>query len=60
MTTPVLALTLSYWFHMLATVVWIGGLSTLAVLVLPAARRTLERSAYAALLTNIQRRLDLL
>jgi len=60
MTTPALALTLSYWFHMLATVVWVGGLSTLAILVLPAARRTLESSAYAALLTNIQRRLDLL
>jgi uncharacterized membrane protein len=27
------ALTLAYWLHLLATVVWIGGLTTLAWLV---------------------------
>lgn len=58
MTTPSWALSLIYWLHMLATVVWIGGLSTLAILVLPAARQTLEISSYASLLHKIRRQLD--
>jgi uncharacterized membrane protein len=56
--TPDWALTIAYWLHMLATVVWIGGLTALAVLVIPAARRSLENHAFAALLNEIQRRLD--
>ncbi len=56
--TPAWALTLSYWVHMLATITWIGGLATLAILVLPAARRALDAAAYASLLESIQRRLD--
>ena len=43
---------------MLATVVWIGGLAALTLLVLPAARKTLDAGAYANLLKAIQRRLD--
>ena len=57
MSTPDWALTLAYWLHMLATVVWIGGLTALALLVLPAARQTLESKAYADLLERLQRRL---
>jgi len=55
---PFWALTLTYWLHMLATVVWIGGLSTLSILFLPAARSSLEAGAYSRLLERIQRRLD--
>jgi uncharacterized membrane protein len=55
---PDLALTIAYWLHMLATVLWIGGLTTLAVLVIPSAQSSLESRAYAALLNDIQRRLD--
>ena len=51
-------LSLVYWLHMLATVVWIGGLAALGFLVLPAARRTLDRVAYPAFLAALQRRLD--
>lgn len=58
MTTPAWALSLIYWLHMLATVAWIGALSTLAILVLPAARQALEAEAYAALLQKVRRRLD--
>jgi len=47
-----------YWLHMLATVVWIGGLTTLALLVLPAARSTLDSTAFSALLVKIQSRLQ--
>jgi uncharacterized membrane protein len=43
---------------MLATVVWIGGLTALAFFVLPAGRRALDDQAYAELLETIQRRLD--
>lgn len=52
------ALSLAYWLHMLATVIWIGALATLALLVLPAARRTLEGPAYAGFLEVLQKRLD--
>jgi uncharacterized membrane protein len=58
MTVPIWALSLAYWLHMLATVVWIGALATLAIVVLPAARRALEARAYADLIGHIQRRLD--
>jgi uncharacterized membrane protein len=37
MDTAILAI--SYFFHLIATVVWIGGLAALVLLVLPAARR---------------------
>ncbi|WP_322508659.1 CopD family protein [Anaerolinea sp.] len=53
-----LALALTYWLHMLATVLWLGSLSALAVLVLPAARLKLDASAYAALLEDLQERLQ--
>jgi uncharacterized membrane protein len=58
MTTPGWALTLAYWLHMTATVVWIGGLAALALFVLPAARKALDVGAYAGLLDGLQRRLD--
>ena len=56
--TPLWALTLSYWLHMLSTVVWIGSLAALVLLVVPAAQRSLDASAYGALLEALQRRLD--
>ena len=58
MTPPFWALSLVYWLHMLATVAWIGGLAAMVLLVLPAARRSLDAFAYAALLAAIQRRID--
>jgi uncharacterized membrane protein len=36
---PVWVLTLSYWVHMLATVVWLGGLFSMAILGWPAMRK---------------------
>lgn len=58
MQAPPLALALAYWLHMLATVLWLGSLTALAVLVIPAARRVLDASAYAALLGILQERLQ--
>jgi uncharacterized membrane protein len=58
MSGDVWALTLAYWFHMLATVVWIGGLSALAFIVLPSARKALSDEGYSLLLERYQQRLD--
>jgi uncharacterized membrane protein len=58
MDTPGWALTLAYWLHMLATVVWIGGMAVLALFVLPASRRALPAEDYATLLGELRRRLD--
>ena len=55
---PFWALSLAYWLHMLATVVWIGGLVTLVILVLPVAKRLLEPDLFAQFLEGLQRRLD--
>ncbi|HZD56494.1 MAG TPA: CopD family protein [Anaerolineales bacterium] len=56
--TPAWALSLAFWLHMLATVVWIGGLAALVLFVLPTARGNLDANAYATLLEKVQRRLD--
>ena len=56
--TPTWALSMAYWLHMLATVVWIGGLAALILFVLPTAQRNLEAQAYARLVEKAQRRLD--
>ena len=53
-----LALTIAYWLHMLATVVWIGTLAALALIVIPSARKSLDPSTYSALLAQIQARLQ--
>jgi uncharacterized membrane protein len=55
---PPLALTFAYWLHMLATVVWIGGLTTMALLVIPAARKTLSHPEFGNLISRIQARLS--
>jgi uncharacterized membrane protein len=60
MSTPTWALTLAYWFHMLATVIWIGGLSTLGLFILPMARRKQDQAAFSTQLEGIQSRLDIL
>jgi len=43
---------------MLATVVWIGSLASLALVVLPAAQRSLDNRSYSIFLEALQRRLD--
>ncbi len=58
MSTPAWALSVAYWLHMLATVVWIGGLAALALFVLPAARKALPATAYAGFLSALQARFD--
>ena len=58
MITPQAGLTIAYWAHLLATVVWVGGLVTLNVFLIPAARKTLPADQFARLLGAIQPRLQ--
>ena len=55
---PALVMAIVYWLHMLATVSWIGGLVTLAMIVLPAARRSLDDKTYSIFLGRVQERLQ--
>jgi len=55
---PLWVLTIAYWLHMLATTVWIGGIATLVLLVLPVAKEKLAPLDYANLLESLKRRLD--
>lgn len=54
MSQPTLAL--SYFFHLIATVVWIGGLFIMVLLVLPAARRVLNEQPTLYVFMNRLRR----
>jgi len=58
MTTPVWALSIAYWLHMLATVLWIGGLASLSLIVLPAAHKVLDPKTFTDFLAALQKRLD--
>jgi len=51
---PDWGLAVMYWLHMLATIAWLGSLFALGLMVIPAARRTLPDSMYAAFLGRIQ------
>ncbi|MBI1258646.1 MAG: DUF4149 domain-containing protein [Chloroflexi bacterium] len=52
---PILAV--SYFFHLIATIVWIGGLVVLAIMVLPEARRVLGTNPeFYTLLTRLRKR----
>lgn len=55
---PYWALALMFWIHMLATATWIGGLVSIAVLVLPAADRALQPADRLSLIEIVQRRLE--
>jgi uncharacterized membrane protein len=50
-------LALSYFFHLIATVIWLGGLATMTLLVWPEARRVLDQNpAMMQLLTRLRKR----
>lgn len=55
---PVWVLALIYWLHMLATVAWIGSLSAIFLLVLPASKRTLQLADQLSLISAIQKKLE--
>lgn len=53
---PVWALTLAFWLHMAATVVWIGGLFYQAVILEPSISHLLAPEQLAAVLRSLRRR----
>ena len=55
--TPLWALTISFWLHMLATVTWVGGQAALSLIILPASRKTLSSQDHHKLLTDINKRM---
>lgn len=58
-TVPLPLLAISYWIHMVATVVWVGGLMFMALLVWPGARRVLGGGTeFADLIRDLQRRFN--
>jgi uncharacterized membrane protein len=58
MQMPNWALALTYWIHMLATVLWLGSLALLSLIVIPAMRHSLELKSQTKLMAAIQKRLD--
>jgi len=57
-TPPVWVLALLYWIHMLATIIWIGGLASINLLVLPASHRTLSPVDQLSFISAMQKRLE--
>ena len=55
---PVWVLSIAYWLHMIATVAWLGGLAAMAILVLPAMKRSLNAESSSLFLNQMQNRLN--
>jgi uncharacterized membrane protein len=55
---PMLALILAYWLHMLATVFWLGNLSTILFVVTPLARQMLPGKYSRLFVEKMQTRLQ--
>lgn len=55
---PVWAIAVTYWLHFLATVLWVGSLSAIAFLILPAMKRTLDLNTQLILIEAIQKRFE--
>lgn len=55
---PPWALSLVYWMHFIATVVWVGSLAAMMILVLPAMKRTLDPDSQLTLMEAVQTRLE--
>ena len=51
---PTWVLSISYWLHMIATVIWLGGLSTIALFVLPFIHKTIDPDDRERLLSGLQ------
>lgn len=58
MSSSFVTISLVYFAHLLATVVWIGGLTVAALFLFPIAQRTLDPSAYAFFLDRFRKRFN--
>ena len=55
---PTWAIALTYWLHMLATVIWVGSLAAISLLILPAMKRALNAEAQLIFIEAMQKRLE--
>jgi uncharacterized membrane protein len=55
---PTWAIALTFWLHMLATVAWVGSLSAISLLILPAMHRALDAETQLVFLEAMQKRLE--
>lgn len=55
---PTWALTLVFWLHMLATVIWVGSLAAISLLILPSMKRTLDPDTQLVFIEALQKRLE--
>lgn len=55
---PILALSFSYWIHMIATVVWLGGLISITFVVLPFIQKRLAGEEKEKILSSLQNYLN--
>jgi uncharacterized membrane protein len=53
---PTWFLILTYWLHLTATVIWVGGLVVLALVVIPSGRRSLMEEPYGSVLLELRNR----
>lgn len=53
-----LVLAIIYWLHMIAVVIWIGCLTAISILVLPASHQTLNTRDQLSLISALQKRLE--
>ncbi len=56
--TPLWALTVAFWLHMLATVSWVGGQAIISLVVIPLSRKTLPIEQHHQLLASINKRMS--
>lgn len=55
---PIWALSLSYWIHMIATVIWLGGLISITFVILPFIQKKMTGEEKEQLLSNLQNYLN--
>ena len=55
---PTWALALTYWLHLIATVVWVGSLAAISILILPTMKRTLDSERQLVFIEAMQKRLE--
>src|SRR5258707_6834162 len=55
---PWWVMALFFWFHMLATVTWVGSLVAMSILFLPASKRTLKPVDQISFNAAVQKRLE--
>lgn len=57
-TMPTWALSISYWIHLIATVIWLGGLTFITFVILPYIQKKMSDEEKEKILTSLQKYLN--